>query len=326
MEYHREKSPQARLPPSPENSGSRHSGAAGGRPRTRRIAALSTACAVVVSVGAGSAMFVELPCRPGDGPRRGLRAGPCGPANSHCFGQHRGQRQRDGNGRRSADGPAARDCCRCACPDRRPSENAIEVPLDDPTAKPILHLDQIETAALEETGDAADPEVVPAVANDEPAESTDTGIIPEAEIKPSETEARTGDVERIRARPIPNWRRCRASISAGWPAIPASESTAQAVRRSIVKSVNLRAQRAERRQGSGCRARLGQPSACLAARSGAKFPIMVAGDGSTRPSLARRSRPLQNRRTAANQASASDATGRQARDVDAGLNRRLALT
>jgi hypothetical protein len=207
--------------------------------RTRRIAALSTACAVVVSVGAGSAMFVDYLAD-----RAMARAADSAPAPAI--------RQI----RIASDSTVATDSetetvdaeptvrppeivVAAPAPIAAPSENAIEVPLDDPTAKPILHLDQIETASLEDTGDAAYPEVVPAVANDDPADSTDIAAIPEAEIKPRKQN--TAAVE-------PNSSQADTKLAAlpgvdvgGLAGHPASESTGASRQAQIVKSVNLRA-------------------------------------------------------------------------------------
>jgi hypothetical protein len=121
-----------------------------------------------------------------------------------------------------------------------PSENAIEVPMDDPTAKPVLQLDQIETAALEDAGDATALEDVPALGADDAAESADISAISEADIKPkalkSEPEA------------VSNSNQADTQLASlpgvdvgGLAGHPASESTGASRQAKIARAVNLRA-------------------------------------------------------------------------------------
>ncbi len=96
----------------------------------------------------------RLSCRPGHGPRRCYMPGPGGARKSASPPTAPWPATRDGQRRPGADGTSARDRRRCTRPDRRSlGERYRSSPGSTRRRKPILQVDQIETAALEEAGD-----------------------------------------------------------------------------------------------------------------------------------------------------------------------------
>ena len=208
-------------------------------PRTRRIAALSTACAVVVGVGAGSAMFVDYLAD-----RAMARAADAAPekvvreiriASNDSVAS-------DASAESDNQVPAVRPPEIVAkIPIIAAPEHAIETPLSDPTADPILQLDQLETAALDATdfqSDAMTSDDVPAdTAIDEGAQDDVTVSIPKPQVKKTRSSSLPPEPSETELAALPG---VNVGGLAGHPS-ESSASTAAPRPAQILKSVNMRA-------------------------------------------------------------------------------------
>lgn len=208
-------------------------------PRTRRIAALSTACAVVVGVGAGSAMFVDYLAD-----RAMARAADAAPEKV--------VREIRIASNDSVASDASADSDRQAPAVRPPEivakipviaapEHAIETPLSDPTAEPLLQLDQVETAALDATDVRSDGMIIddaPAgTAIDEGAQDDVTAAIPRPQVKKTESSSLPPEPAETELAALPG---VDVGGLAGHPS-ESSASTAAPRPARILKSVNMRA-------------------------------------------------------------------------------------
>ncbi len=202
--------------------------------RARRIAVLSTACAVVLSVGAGSAMFVDYLAD-----RAMARATDTVPvaAVREIRVASDSTVASDGNTETADTQPVVRPPeIVTAPPILAASENAIEIPRDDPTAEPVLQIDKVETAALEQTDDTAALEEMPAPGD--PQSSTDdaaTASIPEPAQQPKAqaSQPKASEPDETDLTPLPG-------VEVGGLA-GSSASSVGARSARIVKAVNMRA-------------------------------------------------------------------------------------
>ncbi len=200
--------------------------------RTRRIAVLSSACAVVLSVGAGSAMFVDYLAD-----RALARAAdtvPVKPIREIRIASNSAVAT-DADPTGDTRLPAVRPPEIVAkLPIVAAPDNAIEMPHDDPTAEPVVNLDQVETASLQTEDDMTDEVVDDGPTAYQEEADPETVDAPEAAIEATAKAAEPAETE-LAALPGVD-----VGGLAGQPAgSTASAGSAKTAR--IVSAVNMRA-------------------------------------------------------------------------------------